>query len=590
MMSSLLVGGRCCWRGLTVTVRHLESSVAMVQLDGSDVLLPVQTDDLSMLPTASDVLKPVMQVQAAEWQRASKLADALRAALDLPSRKVEAAERIAEQFGLSSRRVYSLLKAYRDNPSTWSCIKGKPGRKTGSRVLDVRRELIVGECIERHYLRAEKPSIASLHEKIQARCEAEKLPAPSCNTLRARIEQLELAERVKRREGRKRANEVCNPAAGHVHVERPLQRIEIDHTLVDVQLRADTKQRQLLGRPWITVAIDYYSRMVLGFYVSFRRPSSESVALCLAHAFLPKTEWLKWIGVAGDWPVHGFAEQIWVDNAMEFRAEALKRGCNQFQIQLCFRPPGEPQVGGAIERLIGTMMGRVHLLPGTTQSNVAERGSYDSEGSAQLTLREFLEWLTLEIVTRYHTTTHTGLGKPPIVAWREAWGDKKPLEPGAPNEVLASFLPANTRVLRRTGIELHRSHYWSDAFSPWIGHKKKIVVHDHPWDPQRAYARLPNGELVVATSTRATQLGKRTVTDHLLQAASDRKLQDLPEFKASRFEGLARKEEIVAEATIATRAAKRSSLKEDKSPRSSETTAPLLRPLAGNALIVQIHE
>jgi putative transposase len=46
---------------------------------------------------------------------------------------------------------------------------------------------------------------------------------------------------------------------------------------------------------------------------------------------------------------------------------------------LTTRPPGRPHFGGHIERLIGTMMGAVHLLPGTTFSNVSEKGSYASE-------------------------------------------------------------------------------------------------------------------------------------------------------------------------------------------------------------------
>jgi len=584
------VGHKYCWRGLTATVRAIEDSIAIVQLEGSTVLQAALIEELTELPSASDLLKPAMQIREADWERASELAEALRSVLDLPSRKMEATQDIAERFGLSTRRVYSLIKAYRVNPTTWSCIRAKPGRKLGSRALDVRRELILHECIEKHYLRAEKPSIVSVHEHIQMRCEVAGLSVPSRNTLRARIEQLDLAKRVTRREGGKRASEVCDPAAGHVDVQRPLQRIEIDHTLVDVQLRADTKDRELMGRPWLTLAIDYYSRMILGFYVSWRRPSSESVALCLAHGLLQKDEWLKWIGVTGDWPVYGYPEEIWVDNALEFRAVALRRGCNQYQIKLCYRPPGEPQVGGTIERLIGTQMGRVHLLPGTTQSNTVDRGDYDPEANAQLTLREFLEWFTLEVVTRYHTTTHSGLGKPPVVAWREAWGDKKPMEPGAPMEVLASFLPAEQRVLRRTGIELHRSQYWTDAFGPWIGHGKKIVVHNHPWDPERIYARVPNGELVVATACRRAQLGKRTVDDHLLQISADRKLQDLPVLKQSRFDGLARKEEIIAKAIIDTRNAKKSKRRDTESQRPVEIVTPLLRPHTGNALTVRIYD
>src|SRR5437868_6122454 len=153
-----------------------------------------------------------------------------------------------------------------------------------------------------------------------------------------------------------------------------------------------------------------------------------SVALCIAHVILPKDEWLKAHGVPGSWPCLGFPEAIWVDNALEFRALALRRGCETYQIKLCYRPPGEPQVGGTIERLIGTLMGRVHVLPGTTQSNVSERGAYNSEKKAQLTLREFVTWFTSEVVTQYHTTNHRGIGKPPLVAWNQSFEDAPPVQ------------------------------------------------------------------------------------------------------------------------------------------------------------------
>ena len=69
----------------------------------------------------------------------------------------------------------------------------------------------------------------------------------------------------------------------------------------------------------------------------------------------------------------------------EFHSEALARGCQQYGIELDYRPIGQPHFGGTIERLIGTMMSMVHDLPGTTFSNPTERGSYDSDKSATLT-------------------------------------------------------------------------------------------------------------------------------------------------------------------------------------------------------------
>jgi putative transposase len=56
--------------------------------------------------------------------------------------------------------------------------------------------------------------------------------------------------------------------------------------------------------------------------------------------------------------------------------------------------------------MIGTMMGAVHLLPGTTFSNIAEKGTYDSEGRAVLTLSELERWLALQVAGVYHLTVH----------------------------------------------------------------------------------------------------------------------------------------------------------------------------------------
>jgi hypothetical protein len=59
------------------------------------------------------------------------------------------------------------------------------------------------------------------------------------------------------------------------------------------------------------------------------------------------------------------------------------------------------------------MMGRIHLLPGSTDSSPTVRGSYQSEDEAQLTLAELNEWLYLEIAGQYHHTIHRVIGTTP---------------------------------------------------------------------------------------------------------------------------------------------------------------------------------
>ena len=66
-------------------------------------------------------------------------------------------------------------------------------------------------------------------------------------------------------------------------------------------------------------------------------------------------------------------------------------------------------------------MGAVHVLPGTTHSSIVEKGDYDSEKHAALTLTEFEDWLHLEIC-RYHNTVHEALGRTPLAAWADLGG------------------------------------------------------------------------------------------------------------------------------------------------------------------------
>jgi hypothetical protein len=146
------------------------------------------------------------------------------------------------------------------------------------------------------------------------------------------------------------------------------------------------------------VAIDVLSRGIGGMVVTLEAPSALSVGLCLAHLVTDKRAWLERLGVQeAVWPVSGKPLEIYVDNAAEFKSEALRRGCDQHGIRIAWRPPGQPHFGGIVERVIGTMMQMVHELPGTTFSNPQQRKGYDSDRTAVLTVRELERWLALDL-------------------------------------------------------------------------------------------------------------------------------------------------------------------------------------------------
>jgi putative transposase len=144
------------------------------------------------------------------------------------------------------------------------------------------------------------------------------------------------------------------------------------------------------------------------------------VGLCLTHIAADKQPWLQEIGVEAVWPIIGRPRRIGVDNASEFHSEALARGCVQHDIEIDWRPVGRPQYGGIVERVIGTLMELVHGLPGTTFSSVMQRGRYDSDKAACLTLAELERWLTVAIAKLYHLRPHAGLyGDQPLKRYEQ---------------------------------------------------------------------------------------------------------------------------------------------------------------------------
>nr|WP_206061798.1 DDE-type integrase/transposase/recombinase [Nonomuraea basaltis] len=144
------------------------------------------------------------------------------------------------------------------------------------------------------------------------------------------------------------------------------------HTPVDLEV-VDERHRLPIGRPYLTAAIDMASRCVVGLVVTLEAPSALSVGLCLAHTVCDKRPWLERLGVeAVAWPMSGKPHEIHVDNATEFRSEALRRGCAQHGIMLTYRPKGMPHFGGIIERLMCATRRMVVSLvqPGGTRREV----------------------------------------------------------------------------------------------------------------------------------------------------------------------------------------------------------------------------
>jgi putative transposase len=431
-----------------------------------------------------------------DWREALRREAVIRPLAGRPRLTIAAVDGAAAELGLKRARVYRLIAAYRAQAVTTALVPPRPGPDKGSRRLDPAREALVEEAIRRVYRTREKPSIAALVCHIAHECRRCGAEPVSRKAVAARIRTLSPRALLRDREGAKAAADRFRPVRATYNAAYALQIVQIDHTKLDVFV-VDELHRLPIGRPWLTLAIDVASRMVAGYHLSLEAPSASAVALALHHAVLPQEAWLEQLGVSAPWPVAGLMDVLHMDNGKEFHSRALARGAGQYGIQLQYRPPATPRFGGHIERLIGTMVGAAHLLPGTTFSSVEERGAYDLEKHAAMTLTELEQWLAIQIVGRYHAEIHTALLKPPNAMWDEMLAARPhpPRQPIDRDQFLYDFLPFELRKVRRDGIVLFNAHYWDDILSVWAGQlDRQLRVKYDPRDLSRIYLEAPDGK------------------------------------------------------------------------------------------------
>jgi putative transposase len=452
------------------------------------------------------------------WAIAQKRLAMIKPFLDDPLRTRADAVKAASEHGVHVATFYRWVRLFEDSGQTSSLVPDKRGRREGTRLLSDEQEKIIQAAIEDKFLTKQRGSALEVVEEAQKMCRLAKLPVPNHNTIRARLRDIPQATVLRRRGRRDLARNRHEPIMGQFPGgDVPLAVVQIDHTQADVVL-VDEETRRPLGRPWLTLALDVCTRMVVGFYITFDKPSYMSAGMCMANALCAKTEYMASLGVSGDWPVWGKPGTVHSDNAKEFRGEKLKRACEEYVINLQFRPVLKPHYGAHIERLMGTMASEIRKLPGTTFSNTQQRKGYNSEAEAVMSLREFEAYLVDFIVNKYHIRKHADLGIPPLTAWKRGilGNDTTPgigilPFPKDAQRVRLDFLPFTKRTIQPYGVRKDYIDYYDPVLDPYIGVKddktKAIPQYMFRFDPGNIselwfldpadgqYARIPYRDL-----------------------------------------------------------------------------------------------
>lgn len=457
-------------------------------------------------------------VGEASWSDAASKAERLRTLTQSRGDLTQRIEILANELSVSSRTIYRWLSRFRRSGlQTSSLLKQKPNGGRGRGRLHPAVEEVIEEAVQMHYLCKQKRRISSLMREIRRICRRENLLPPSRGAVQRRIDSLDPTLAARMRHGPDIAQKM-QPLRGRTpSKDRPLQTVQIDHTIGDIII-VDDEFGLPIGRPTITLAIDEYSRSIVGYLVSLEPPGALAAALCLHSAICDKSRLAVDLGSELTWPMSGCPEEVFVDNAAEFHSSFFTRGCAEYGIAVRYRTPGQKQQGGIVERVIGTLMKRLHELPGTTFSNPAERGYYRSERESAMTLRDLDRWITRFICGEYHLSIHSALQTSCLQRWNEgleATGVPRAIED--PHRFLLSFLPYTQRRLGRHGIQWDQLVYFADVLRPLIvrsqANSQYKVVRD-PRDISRIWLYEPEARTYFELPLRDLSRPQVTLWEH----------------------------------------------------------------------------
>ena len=456
-------------------------------------LLPIA--ELSSIEPSKDInaesiSKDISEINDSEYNEAKRRYEAILPLLEKNLSRKDSVE-YSKKIGIHFTTLYRWQERYKSTGTILGLISNKVGAKKGNTRLNSEIEILIKRIIDSYYLTIQKPSVQSVVDKVLAECKKMNIIAPHSNTIRNRIESISEYEKLKKQGSKSIARTRYEPTPNKFEADYPLQLIEIDHTPCDIIL-VDDEHRLPIGRPWITVAIDIYSRMIVGYYLSMNPPSVTSVGMCVSNTILPKDTLLAKFDVNANWNVWGFPETIHVDNGADFRADAVKKAGLAHGINIEFRPVGRANFGGHIERVIGTLMHEIHNLPGTTFSNIKQRGEYDSDANASMTFFEFEKWLVTFITKIYHKRVHNSLSLTPEQQWEEGlFGDENSIgfiqKPSSNSTIILDFLPIYERTIQKNGVNIDGLNYYDHVLRAKInqtenGKKKQFIFKRDPRD------------------------------------------------------------------------------------------------------------
>lgn len=377
---------------------------------------------------------------------------------------------------------------YKDADCTISGLFSRKAFRGRPRIqVDERADPIIKRHIKRYFTK-NNPSVQGIYDDIEGEIlkfnlnndDSIKLPTYSAVLKRIRKSTYKRISQTRKGKLKFEAEQANNSET--IQTTRVLERVEMDHTQLDIYLLYDDTPI-VAGRPYLTILIDHFSRMVLGFQLSFENPSFGAASLACINAYLPKTIH-KDLGIQFDWPAHGIPENTVIDNGKEFWGKNFQKIESEVGTRVQYCPIRKAWYKSCVERFYGTVRTRVtDGLPGTVKKIGKCAEGYDPKAEAKMTFSEFKVYFLNWLLGDYHNSVINTKNKTPNQLWLES-EDYLPV----PEQNRIKLLPKLMATAKRTneGGTLHYKNldYSSGFLKDFHARdgRKKVTFKYNPFD------------------------------------------------------------------------------------------------------------
>lgn len=314
------------------------------------------------------------------------------------------AERLSDQKPPSASTVMRWIRAFETHDGNTSSLVSRNALRLKKPRLDEKSREYIKTILKRYYFIRNGRSIRFVLDRILETMKEERLSTRvtsvcirvSESTVRRIVAETDPYHRDRVRLGKAYANNKWRHCIGGIYATRPMQRVEMDHTTLDLYV-IDDKHGIPLGRPVVTILIDSYSGYILALYISFEGGTIGRMAHAIKIALSPRGEWIQSLHLTNPWHAPGLWETLVVDNGLEFHSAQLR----MMSMDLCFDieycPVRKPWFKPVVERAM-LEMARILPIPGRPEKFFGVKDVIDPKKNACVMFSDLCACLTKWVV------------------------------------------------------------------------------------------------------------------------------------------------------------------------------------------------